>query len=169
MKFNVEKHGAEDGFVKVNNHNELRVIWRVTVTGIMLHFSLFCDFFILFNAPVASASGGGVTIESESINLVDFETTDESYFELEFNLSSTDEGLGVNYVGQVYFEASAIDGTVIINSSISYDLVEGVQQQISYNFTSLNYGYTLISVGLTGDVGIESQNDLSNFGERFID
>ena len=73
------------------------------------------------------------------------------------------KGLGVNYVGQVYFEASAIDGTVLINSSISYDLVEGVQQQISYNFTSLDYGYTIISVGLTGDVGIESQNNLSSF------
>ena len=126
-------------------------------------FAIFVTFLFLFSAPVASASGGGVTIESESINLVDFQTTDESYFELEFNLSSTDEGLGVNYVGQVYFEASAIDGSILTNSSISYDLVEGVKQQISYNFTSLNYGYTIISVGLTGDVGIESQNDLSNF------
>ena len=126
-------------------------------------FAIFVTFLFLFNAPLVSASGSGVTIESESINLVDFQTTDEAYFELEFNISSIDEGTGENYVGQVYFEAAAIDGSVLINSSISYDLVEGVQQQISYNFTSLDYGYTIISVGLTGDVGIESQNNLSSF------
>ena len=126
-------------------------------------FAIFVTFLFLFNAPLVSASGSGVTIESESINLVDFQTTDEAYFELEFNLSSTDEVTGVNYVGQVYFEAAAIDGSVLINSSISYDLVEGAQQQFSYNFTSLGYGYTIISVGLTGDVGIESQNNLSSF------
>ena len=74
-------------------------------------FAIFVTFLFLFNTPLVSASGSGVTIESESINLVDFQTTDEAYFELEFNLSSTDEGTGVNYVGQVYFEASAIDGT----------------------------------------------------------
>ena len=45
-------------------------------------FAIFVTFLFLFNTPLVSASGSGVTIESESINLVDFQTTDEAYFEL---------------------------------------------------------------------------------------
>ena len=81
-------------------------------------FAIFVTIMFLVTVPFVTASGTGVTIESDSVNLTNFQTTNDSFFELEFNLSSIDDSGGSTYVGQVNFETTAIDGTVILNSSI---------------------------------------------------
>ena len=118
---------------------------------------------LLLPTPIVSANQSGVTIEGDSINLYDFQTMDESYFNLQFNLSATNDGMGENYVGQIYTETSAIDGTILSNTSITFDLDDGDVELISSNLSSLNYGYTIVTVGLTGDLGIESGNQLLSF------
>ena len=120
-------------------------------------------FLFLLPIPFVTATQSGVTIDGNSINLDNFQTTDDSFYNLEFNLTATDEGLGQNFVGQIYIETSAIDGTVISNTSISYSLDEGDIESIAFNLSMLEYGYTSISVGLSGDIGIESGNDLLSF------
>ena len=119
--------------------------------------------FLLLPTPIVSANQDGVTIDGSTINLDDFQTTDDSYFNLQFNLSATNDGMGQNYVGQIYTEASAIDGTILSNASITYDLDDGDVELISINLSSLDYGYTIVTVGLTGDVGVESGNQLLSF------
>ena len=126
-------------------------------------FAIFVTIMFLVTVPFVTASGTGVTIESDSVNLTNFQTTNDSFFELEFNLSSIDDSGGSTYVGQVNFETTAIDGTVILNSSIPFSLAEGAQQLITYNITALSYGYTVITVGLSGDIGSQSQSDLVSF------
>ena len=119
--------------------------------------------FLLLPTPTVSANQSGVTIEGNSINLDNFQTTDDSFFDLEFNLSATDDGMGQNYVGQIYTETSLIDGTILSNTSITYDLDDGDIEFISINLSSLSYGYTIVTVGLIGDVGVESGNQLLSF------
>ena len=119
--------------------------------------------FLLLPTPIAYANQSGVTIEGNSINLDNFQTTDDSFFNLEFNLSATDDGMGQNYVGQIYAETSLIDGTILSNTSITYDLDDGDVELISINLSSLSYGYTIVTVGLIGDVGVESGNQLLSF------
>ncbi len=119
--------------------------------------------FLLLPTPIVSANQSGVTIEGNSINLDNFQTTDDSFFNLEFNLSATDDGMGQNHVGQLYTETSLIDGTILSNTSITYDLDDGDVELISINLSSLSYGYTIVTVGLIGDVGVESGNQLLSF------
>ena len=119
--------------------------------------------FLLLPTPIAYANQSGVTIEGNSINLDNFQTTDDSFFNLEFNLSATDDGMGQNYVGQIYAETSLIDGTILSNTSITYDLDDGDVELISINLSSLSYGYTIVTVGLIGDVGVESGSQLLSF------
>ena len=120
-------------------------------------------FLFVLPTPFVAATQSGVTIDANSINLENFQTTDESFYDLEFNLTATDEGSGQNFVGQIYIETSAIDGTVMSNTSISYSLDEGDIEPITFNLSMLEYGYTIISVGLSGDIGIESGNELLSF------
>ena len=130
---------------------------RVAVLTIMVAF------FFIIPTPQVAATQSGVTIDGNSINLENFETTDNSYYNLEFNLTATNQGSGQNFVGQIHFETSAIDGTLLSNSSINYSLEEGGVESIIYNFSTLSYGYTTISVVLSGDLGVESSNELLSF------
>ena len=130
---------------------------RVAVLTIMVAF------FFIIPTPQVAATQSGVTIDGNSINLENFETTANFYYNLEFNLTATNQGSGQNFVGQIHFETSAIDGTLLSNSSINYSLEEGGVESIIYNFSTLSYGYTTISVVLSGDLGVESSNELLSF------
>ena len=61
-------------------------------------------FLFLLPIPFVTATQSGATIDGNSINLDNFQTTDDSFYNLEFNLTATDEGLGQNFVGQIYIE-----------------------------------------------------------------
>jgi len=41
---------------------------------------------LLLNLPTAAASGNGVLINNSTINLTDFQSTNDSYFTLEFDV-----------------------------------------------------------------------------------
>ena len=126
-------------------------------------FCFILTLLFLFPLPHAVADQSGVTIESDSINLSDFQTTDDDYYNLEFNLSTTNDGLGQNFIGQIHIETSAIDGTVLSNITVNYNLNEGDVESVSANLSLPNYGYTEITVGLSGDVGVESESHLLTF------
>ena len=126
-------------------------------------FCFILTLLFLFPLPHAVADQSGVTIESDSINLSDFQTTDYDYYNLEFNLSTTNDGLGQNFIGQIHIETSAIDGTVLSNITLNYNLNEGDVESVSANLSLPNYGYTEITVGLSGDVGVESESHLLTF------
>ena len=126
-------------------------------------FCFILTLLFLFPLPHAVANQSGVTIESDSINLSDFQTTDDDYYNLEFNLSTTNDGLGQNFIGQIHIETSAIDGTVLSNITVNYNLNEGDVESVSANLSLPNYGYTEITVGLSGDVGVESESHLLTF------
>ena len=126
-------------------------------------FCFILTLLFLFPLPHAVADQSGVTIESDSINLSDFQTTDDDYYNLEFNLSATNDGLGQNFIGQIHIETSAIDGTVLSNITVNYNLNEGDVESVSANLSLPNYGYTEITVGLSGDVGVESGSHLLTF------
>ena len=126
-------------------------------------FAIIVTFCLISLSSFVSASGDGVVIADDSINIGDFQTTDNSYIELTFNLTSNDYGNLNNYVGQVYIETLSIEGVLLSNISFAFDLAEGASLPIITNLSELNYGYTTISVSLTGDVGIESGNNLISF------
>lgn len=126
-------------------------------------FCFILTLLFLFPLPHAVANQSGVTIESDSINLSDFQTTDDDYYNLEFNLTATNDGLGQNFIGQIHIETSAIDGTVLSNITVNYNLNEGDVESVSANLSLPNYGYTAITVGLSGDVGVESGSHLLTF------
>ena len=113
--------------------------------------------------PMVSATGPGVSIVEDSINTTDFETFEEDFLELAFNLSSTNQGNSDTYIGQVFIETSSIDGTTLTNNTISFELEEGNVETISVNLTNMNFGYTIIEVSLTGDVGEVSENQILGF------
>ncbi|DAC57041.1 MAG TPA: hypothetical protein HA354_06085 [Candidatus Poseidoniaceae archaeon] len=126
-------------------------------------FAIIVTFCLISLSSFVSASGDGVVIADDSINISDFQTTDDSYVELMFNLTSNDYGNSNNYIGEVYVETLSIEGVLLTNISYSFDLAEGASQAITANLSGLNYGYTTISASLSGDVGIESGNNVISF------
>ena len=113
--------------------------------------------------PMVSATGPGVSIVEDSINTTDFETFEEDFLELAFNLSSTNQGNSDTYSGQVFIETSLIDGTILTNNTIPFELEEGNVEVITFNLTNMNFGFTIIEVSLSGDVGEVSENQISGF------
>ena len=136
-----------------DENNSLRVAIFTTIVAVLF----------IFPIPSASASQSGATIDGNSINLENFQSIDESFYNLGFNLTATDGELGENFVGLIHIETSAIDGSVLYNTSLNYNLGEGDIASITYNLSMLEYGYTSISVGLSGDIGVESSNELLSF------
>ena len=126
-------------------------------------FSFVVTLLFLFPLPNAAANQSGVTIDSQSINLSDFQTTADDYYDLEFNITATNDGLGQNFVGQIHIETSAIDGTLLSNTTLNYNLNEGEVESVSSSIMLPNYGYTMVTVALSGDVGTESGNQLLSF------
>ncbi len=122
---------------------------------------------LLVNLPTVAASGNGVLISNSTINLTDFQATNDSYFVIEFDLDSYGQSSSGYYEGSIYYEMQKLDGLVLSNQSINFNLSESSNQQISINITGLNIGYTVILVGLTGDVGMASTTHSSEF-ERTI-
>ena len=113
--------------------------------------------------PMVSATGPGVSIVEDSINTTDFETFEEDFLELAFNLSSINQGNSDTYSGQVFVETSSIDGTILTNNTIPFELEEGNVEVITANLTNMNFGYTIIEVSLAGDVGEVSENQILGF------
>ena len=122
---------------------------------------------LLLNLPTVAASGNGVLINDSTINLTDFQATNDSYFVLEFDLDSFGVSSTGYFEGAIHYEMQKMDGSVLSNQSVNFNISESSNQQIVINLTGLDFGYTVITLGLTGDIGVESQSHLSHF-ERTI-
>ena len=126
-------------------------------------FCFILTLLFLFPLPHAVANQSGVTIESDSINLSDFQTTDDDYYNLEFNLTATNDGLGQNFIGQIHIETSAIDGTVLSNITVNYNLNEGDV----FKGVDFEAGYTIGGTGLRayGEIGTDADFE---FGDATV-
>lgn len=122
---------------------------------------------LLLNLPTAAASGNGALINDSTINLTDFQATNDSYFVLEFDLDAFGHSSTGYYEGTIYYAMEKMGGSVLSNQSVNFNISDSSTQQIEINLTGLDFGYTVINLGLTGDVGTDSQSHLSHF-ERTI-
>ena len=68
---------------------------------------------LLLNLPTAAASGNGALINDSTINLTDFQTTNDSYFVLEFDLDAFGHSSTGYYEGTIYYEMEKMDGSVL--------------------------------------------------------
>ena len=118
---------------------------------------------LLSSLPTVSATDEGVTIDLDSVNLVDFFATNESYFELEFNLSASSTPSPTTFYVQIHVNTSTIDGNLITSNSIPYQLNDAEEDQVSVNLTQINYGYSVVTVTLSGDLGLVSGNNSTHF------
>ena len=88
-------------------------------------FAILVTFCLLSLTPSVSANSDGVVIVEDSINITDFQTIEDSYVELRFNLTSVDDGNLDNFVGNVFVETLSIEGIILTNTTYSFDLAEG--------------------------------------------
>jgi len=77
---------------------------------------------LLVNLPTVAASGNGVLISNSTINLTDFQATNDSYFVIEFDLDSYGQSSSGYYEGSIYYEMQKLDGLVLSNQSINFNL-----------------------------------------------
>ena len=110
---------------------------------------------VMISAPFVqpvSADNNGASVELSSISIDDYQQTNDSYIVLEFDLISTDGSTGGTFSGIIYFEVENEAGLITYNQSANFDITEGSVEMISHNFSNLDYGYSSISVSLTGQL-----------------
>tara|TARA_B100001250_G_scaffold412216_1_gene442839 strand:- start:9 stop:2504 length:2496 start_codon:yes stop_codon:yes gene_type:complete len=132
--------------------------------------SLFTVFLLILLAifvPAVTADGNGAAIDLSTINLEDFEAVNDSYYDLGFDIVANGVSQSGSFTGTIYFETKMIDGTVLSNESEIFSIADGTTEAISENISSLQFGYTVLSVGLIGDVSSPSAG-YDSFFERTI-
>ena len=132
--------------------------------------SLFTVFLLILLAifvPAVTADGNGAVIDLSTINLEDFEAVNDSYYDLGFDIVANGVSQSGSFTGTIYFETKMIDGTVLSNESEIFSIADGTTEAISENISSLQFGYTVLSVGLIGDVSSPSAG-YDSFFERTI-
>ena len=107
---------------------------------------------------MVSASNEGASIELASINLQDFDTIEDSNYELEFdidNIGST----GTSFAN-ISVDMQSMSGNTLSYHSESLQLDSGQSITFSHNLTGIPFGYVIIVVALTGDVtAVESTHN----------
>ena len=110
--------------------------------------------------PMVSASNEGASIELASINLQDFDTIEDSNYELEFdidNIGST----GTSFAN-ISVDMQSMSGNTLSYHSESLQLDSGQSITFSHNLTGIPFGYVIIVVALTGDVtAVESTHNFT--------
>ncbi len=111
--------------------------------------------------PIVTASNEGLSIELSSINLQDFDSIEESYYELQFNIENI-ASLDTSFAN-ISLEMQSISGESLSTHIESLVLNSGEITGFSHNFTNIPYGYIVIHVFMTGDIAtLETTHD-SNF------
>lgn len=106
--------------------------------------------FATFLLPLVSAAGGGAVIDVSSFSLEDFDTTEESSYELNFSIV---ELLSSSADVEVRVELSSLDGIVFDSMGQNLTLSADSSQNLQFSITSLPYGYTVVGVELIGELG----------------
>ena len=120
---------------------------KSNVQFILLLIMIFAPF-----VQSVSADSDGASVELASISIDDYQQTNDSYIVLEFDLTTTDGSTGETFSGVIYFEVENEAGLITYNQSANFDITEGSVEMISHNFSNLDYGYSSISVSLTGQL-----------------
>ena len=93
---------------------------------------------------VVSASNEGVSIELSSINLQDFDSVEESYYELEFNIENL--GSSAPTFANISLEMQSMSGESLSIYDESLEFSPGEIMAFSHNFTEIPHGYVVIYV-----------------------
>ena len=120
---------------------------KSNVQFILLLLMIFAPF-----VQSVSADSDGASVELASVSIDDYQQTNDSYIVLEFDLTTTDGSTGETFSGVIYFEVENEAGLITYNQSANFDITEGSVEMISHNFSNLDYGYSSISVSLTGQL-----------------
>ena len=113
-----------------------------------------------YSLPVVSASNEGISIDLSSINLQDFDSIEEDYYQLEFNIDNLGSS-GISF-GNISVDMQSMSGNSLSSYVESLELSLGETIAFSHNFTSVPYGYVVIVVTIVGDVTtLESTHDSS--------
>lgn len=100
--------------------------------------------------PLVSATGGGAVLDVSSFSLADFETTEESTYDLQFDII---ELLSSDAEVEVQVELSTLDGTQFAVLSQNLTVTADSVLPVQFSLTSLPYGYTNVDVELLGEIG----------------
>ena len=128
---------------------------------------IFFALFIAIFTPLAKASSDGLVIDDSTINLGDFASFDADYIEFGFTVVAIGTTTDGSFSGNLYYETKAISGEVITNNSISIEVGEGESLPVNLNVSQLEFGFTIIAVGLVGDIASNSSGFTAHF-ERTI-
>ena len=100
--------------------------------------------------PLVSATGGGAVMDVSSFSLADFETTENSTYDLQFDLV---ELLSSDAEVEVQVELSSLEGTQFAVLSQNLTVAADSTLPVQFALTSLPYGYTTVDVEILGEVG----------------
>ncbi|RJU80230.1 MAG: hypothetical protein DWC09_07475 [Candidatus Poseidoniales archaeon] len=100
--------------------------------------------------PLVSATGGGAVLDVSSFSLADFETTEDSTYDLQFDII---ELLSSDAEVEVQVELSTLDGTQFAVLSQNLTVAADSVLPVQFSLTSLPYGYTNVDVELLGEIG----------------
>ena len=101
-----------------------------------------------YSLPVVSASNEGISIDLSSINLQDFDSIEEDYYQLEFNIDNLGSS-GISF-GNISVDMQSMSGNSLSSYVESLELSLGETIAFSHNFTSVPYGYVVIVVTIVG-------------------
>ena len=122
-----------------------------TAKSSLVVFILFMSLLSFPFMGFAVAQNGTAFIDSSSINLSELEQIESDYIHVNFTIVE-DSGYGSNVT--IEYQIRSIEGQVIQNSSQSVSIDAAGAEQISKNISSLPYGYSILNVSISGDVGV---------------
>ncbi len=111
--------------------------------------------FVLLAVPLSSASGGSVVIDVSTFSLTDFEAVENPSYDLQFEVT---EFSSVSADVVIHIKLLSLEGIELQSSSTNYTIDADASVPIFHTFSALPYGYSVVSVQLTGDVGSSNQS-----------
>ena len=113
--------------------------------------------------PFVSASSDGISIDTSTISLTDFDKIEQSNYQLEFDIEIIGTPIEPTSFVNISFAMETISGVVISTTIQNYSLSASESIQVSHNFSEIPYGYVVIFVSMSGDVASSSPTHVSSF------
>lgn len=121
---------------------------------------LIVTLFLVSMVPSAHAVGGAGIIDLNTFGLTDYDTFSSENYSFTVELHETDGGsaeLDLNVT------VTTLEGAVLQTlPSQSVNLVAFEQRNLTVSLTSLDYGYSLVHLELSGDIGVETSTQSVN-------
>lgn len=113
--------------------------------------------------PFVSASSDGISIDTSTISLADFDKIEQSNYQLEFDIHIIGTPSEPTSYVNISFTMETISGVLMSSTIQNYSLSDGESIQVSHNFSEIPFGYVVILVSLSGDVASSSPTHVSSF------